>query len=66
MKNVLNLFTKGFLIYNITIIFLLIPLTILLNVTKNPFFLGVQIMEMILLVINAVYIVFKVMRRKDL
>ena len=42
------------------ILLLLLPLTIVLNVTRHPFFLVLQIIELFLLMVNAVYIVYKV------
>ncbi len=59
-KRIVNLFSKGFLRYNMLILLLLLPLTIVLNVTRHPFFLVLQIIELFLLMVNAVYIVYKV------
>lgn len=54
-----DIFGKGFMIYNAIIFLLMMPLACLSNVTKSPVFTILLIVEMILVVINGVYIIYK-------
>lgn len=54
-----DIFGKGFMIYNAIIFLLMMSLACLSNVPKSPVFTILLIVEMILVVINAVYIIYK-------
>lgn len=59
IKKKLDLFGKRFKKYNDIIGFLIMPLTLLAAVTKTPIFMFLLLIELILLVINAIYIICK-------
>lgn len=65
LNNIVNLFGESFKRYNATIVLLIIPLTFFATVTKYPCFVVLQILEVCLLVLNAVYIVCRVVKNKD-
>lgn len=60
VDKILNIFSKSFIWYNAVVLLLIIPLTILVNVTEGPIFLIFQILQLMLMLLNAIYIVFKV------
>ena len=67
LNNILSLFGKTFLKYN-AIIFMLMSLLIFLSlVFKNSFLRALQIIDLFIVIINAIYIAWKiVVNKKDI
>lgn len=65
-KKIVNLFTHSFRRYNMIMLLLLLSFTIIVSVTSHPFFLMVQIIELFLLMVNAVYIVYRIFLNRRL
>lgn len=45
---------------------LLLPLTLLAIATKNPLFMVMHVIEFILMIINAIYIIYKIIANKKI
>lgn len=59
-RSIVNLFEKNFLVYNTIVMLLLIPTTFLVNFIGNPVFILFQIIELVCVFIDAIYIVYKI------
>ncbi len=61
---ILKLFSKSFMIYNAVIVLLTLPCTLLIVFNTNPFVILIQLVQLLLMLINAVIIVIRIWTNK--
>ena len=64
MNNIIKIFSKKFHIYNAIILVSLFPLVLLSHITNVLFFDVLQIIFFVLMLLNAIYIIIKIIKEK--